>query len=131
MINPFEPSVFKAVFIAWPNSPGFNTSGSLIAWITGQILFFLKVRNEDERDNERRNKFFRDYIIASLQGDFETARHKLDRVLEMDAEDVDALFHLYQVLKASGDTSGAKKILKKCRDLDEEEKWKWELQETT
>jgi len=102
----------------------------VVIWGVAQGLFILRVRNEEEGDLERRQKLFREYVVASLRGDLETARHKLDKVLEMNRGDVDALFHLYQLLRSTGDEAGAKKILKKCRDLDEEGKWKWELQES-
>ena len=98
-------------------------------WITAQVLFILKVRGEEEVDLERRDRLFKNYIVAYLKNDLEEARHLLNRILDMDNEDVDALFHLYQLLKATGDVAGAGKVVKKCRDLDERDKWRWELQE--
>jgi hypothetical protein len=98
-------------------------------WITAQVLFVLKVRSEEEIDLERRDRLFKNYIIAYLKNDLDEARHLLNRILDMDNEDVDALFHLSQLLKLTGDKGGAGKLAKRCRDLDEDAKWKWELQE--
>jgi len=98
-------------------------------WITAQVLFILRVRSEQEIDFERRDRLFRNYIVAYLKNDLEEARHLLNRILDMNHEDVDALFHLHQLLKVTGDTAGAGKVMKKCRDLDEEKKWHWELKE--
>jgi hypothetical protein len=98
-------------------------------WIAAQALFILKVRSEEDVDFERRDRLFKNYITAYLKHDLEESRHLLNRILDMNNEDIDALFHLYQLLKTTGDESGAARVVKKCRDLDEEGKWKWELEE--
>ena len=99
-------------------------------WLATQGLFILKVRSEEQKDLEERNRLFRKFMIAMLKNDLENARRQLERILETDREDVDALFHLCQLLRATGDNEGAEKVLKRCRDFDEEGKWKWELVDT-
>ena len=102
----------------------------VVVWLATQALFILKVRGEEEKDFEKRSRLFRKFMIAMLKNDLEDARRQLERILEADREDVDALFHLHQLLKATGDNEGAGKMLKRCRDFDEKGKWKWELADT-
>ena len=72
-------------------------------------------------------KHFRTGLVHFLGRDYAAAAHEFRFVLNLDDEDVDALFYLGLSAKEMGNAPRSRRLLKKCQALDTSGKWKTEI----
>ena len=73
-------------------------------------------------------RLFRSALISYLRGENEEAEATLTAALKFDREDPDLYFHLGAVLRSMGEKERAKRAFRKCISVDDNEKWRWELE---
>lgn len=72
----------------------------------------------------------REALQDYLLGHWRQAEVRLERILELDHRDSDALMHLASLYVHTGRTSDAREALRRCLELEEgSRKWKWEIKE--
>ena len=77
--------------------------------------------------DERLDEVYSQALTAFLSGEHSKADELLKTALRIHNLDPDSLFLRGQVAAALGKKRRARRFLRKCRDFDEEGKWKWEI----
>ena len=88
-------------------------------------LYFV---DEDAAARER-DRLFSEAMVAYLQGDLNRAEETLHMMLKMDRDDPDGRFHLAMIYKEKGDSDKARRVLRRCRSVDDADKWAWETEQ--
>jgi tetratricopeptide (TPR) repeat protein len=88
-------------------------------WDISNIVY-LRYR---KRLQEKKKTILKQSIIYYLQNDLNSAKSELRKALKLDKDDVDTLYYLSRIERASGRTSKEKAILTKLSNLDLENKW--------
>ncbi|MFH0964457.1 MAG: hypothetical protein V2A58_10655 [Planctomycetota bacterium] len=98
-------------------------------WIVAIIDIARRVYFVDESATlKEKERLFREGVEAYLRGDFNRAEEALHALLRVDHDDPDGYFHLAMVFKEKGDLERARKALRRCRSVDDADKWAWEVQ---
>ncbi len=84
-------------------------------------------RDARASQGERLDEVYSRALTAFLSGEHAKADELLKTALSIDNLDPDSLFLRAQVAAALGKKRRARRFLRKCRDFDEEGKWKWEI----
>ena len=112
--------------------PAFSTvSLALLAgiWILSIVDISRRLYFVDENATAReKDRLFRESSEAYLKGDLNRAEEALGAMLKLDREDADGHFHLAMILKAKGETEKARRALRRCRSVDDSDKWGWEIE---
>ena len=87
----------------------------------GDFRFCKKAREE-------RDRCYRDGMIAMVRGDLGESERQFKRALKLDPWDVDAMLQLGTVYKSQGQTRRARRMFKRCRSRDLQNKWQAEIQ---
>lgn len=88
-------------------------------------LYFV---DEDAVARER-DRLFHEGVVAYLRGDLNRAEDTLHTMLKRDRDDADGWVQLAMVYKGKGDIVKARKALRRCRSIDDAEKWAWETEQ--
>lgn len=86
-------------------------------------------RRHPERFRQVNDELYREAIDQYLKGHWSEARWRLAKILGADRTDCDALIHLGTLHRHTGQPEEARRLLRRCRELDTEGKWRWEIQE--
>ncbi|MBI4834035.1 MAG: tetratricopeptide repeat protein [Planctomycetes bacterium] len=76
---------------------------------------------------EKKAPFFQKTIAYYLQNNFPEARKELKNILRLDRDDADALFYLGAIAHREGKYPAAIRFFHYCLQLDQTEKWRWEI----
>jgi tetratricopeptide (TPR) repeat protein len=81
-------------------------------------------------DRHRReiDRLYHEAMEAYLQGRWDDARKRIERVLAMDDADADALLQLGTILARTRQYGPAKRAFRQCLDQDGGDKWRWEVE---
>lgn len=82
-----------------------------------------------ERHRQEIDRLFRDALEAYLQGRWNEARSRIERILTIDETDADSLMHLGSVYIRMGQREHARRALRQCLELEGGSKWRWEIEQ--
>jgi tetratricopeptide (TPR) repeat protein len=75
------------------------------------------------------DRLYREAMDAYLQGRWQEARGRLERIVEMDEGDADALMQLGTLFVKSEQHALARRAFRQCLELEGGAKWRWEIQQ--
>lgn len=75
------------------------------------------------------DRLFREATESYLQGRWQEARQRFERVLEMDRGDADALMQLGTLFVRSEQPALARRAFRQCLEREGGAKWRWEIQQ--
>lgn len=112
----------------------FNASlaAGLSTWVYGVLdLWRLTFGTDREALRVERDRLLREGLQRYLKGEDRAAKERLERALALDVDRADACvrFHMAVVSRRLGDVRGARRMLDRCEDVDEDGKWRYEVQE--
>jgi hypothetical protein len=81
-----------------------------------------------ERHRGEIERLFRDAMEAYLQGRWNDARKRIERILTMDEADADALLQLGTIYARMGQPGLARRALRQCLELEGGSRWRWEIE---
>ena len=117
----------------WTDSFGAGWAGffaALAAWIwigaTGYTVWWIW-RCHPERHRADIDRLYREAAESYLQGRWNEARRRLERILMMDETDADALMQLGTLLIRIEQPSAARRAFRQCLELEAGSKWRWEI----
>jgi hypothetical protein len=79
------------------------------------------------RRPEEKEAWFKEGLRHYLRDEMPEALKAFARLTRWDRRDADAYFHLAMCYRALGRRKPARRALRRCRAVDEEEKWAWEV----
>jgi hypothetical protein len=82
-----------------------------------------------ERHRAEIDRLFREALQAYLQGHWNEARRRLERVLAIDETDADALMQLGTLFVRTEQPVLARRTFRQCLELEGGAKWRWEIQQ--
>lgn len=82
-----------------------------------------------ERHRAEIDRLYREAIESYLQGKWNEARRRLERVLTLDETDADALMQLGTLYVRTEQSTLARRAFRQCQELDGEGKWGWEIEQ--
>jgi tetratricopeptide (TPR) repeat protein len=98
------------------------------AWALGATIWWLW-RRHPEHFHAEIDILLREALQDYLQGRWQQAQARLERVLKLDESDCDALVHLATLYAHAGRTAEAREAFRRCLQLDGGGKWRWEIDE--
>jgi len=129
-------AVFR-VFVQWPEASVIGDQTFLLAAVAGfavwwwafldlfQALFgFRRTAPRSEVDQHLRQG-----TTHYLRGELQEAERELTLAAKLAPRDVDVRIHLARVYRDIGLKTKYRRLLRKCRSLDTEEKWAAEIEE--
>jgi hypothetical protein len=75
------------------------------------------------------DRLFRESTESYLQGQWDEARRRLERIVAMDDNDADALMRLGTLFVRSEQPTLARRAFRQCLELEGGAKWRWEIQQ--
>jgi hypothetical protein len=113
-------------------SPGWADFFATVAachWVAslGYTLWWIWLCHP-ERHRAEIDRLFREAIEAYLQGRWNEARRKFERILAMDETDADALMQLGTLFVRTEQPALARRAFRQCLELDGGGKWRWEIE---
>jgi len=75
------------------------------------------------------DRLFREATDAYLQGQWQEARRRFERIIEMDEGDADALMQLGTLFVRSEQPALARRAFRQCLEVEGGAKWRWEIQQ--
>ena len=125
------------IFVVWPEGSLFGDTTFLLAaaggfavWLWAfldlfRALFgFRRTAPRSEVDQHLRQG-----AAHYLRGELQDAERELALAAELAPRDVDVRIHLARVYRAVGQKGKYRRLLRKCRALDTDEKWAAEIEE--
>jgi tetratricopeptide (TPR) repeat protein len=118
----------EAVPAPWP---GFFSVAAVLCWgaAFGYTLWWAWLCHP-ERYRLEIDRLFRESQEMYLQGRWNEARKRLERILSMDETDADALMQLGMLFVRTEQTALARKSFRQCLELEAGVKWRWEIDRT-
>jgi len=101
----------------------------LIIWLASLYDVVRLARPDTVKVREAVKQHFRKGMAHFLSNKLADAEAEFTNVLKLDADDIDARYHLGLTLKAANEVKRARKTFRKCVDLDEEKKWTREIEQ--
>ena len=81
-----------------------------------------------ERHRQEIERLYREAVEAYLQGRWNEARRRIERILAMDDTDADALMQLAAIQVRTHQPESARRTYRQCLEQDGAGKWRWEIQ---
>jgi cytochrome c-type biogenesis protein CcmH/NrfG len=131
----FAASLNLAIMARWiwteAFAPGWAEFLALLALLTwtasvGYTLWWVWLCHP-ERHRREIDRLFRDAIEAYMQGRWNDARKRIERILAMDETDADALIQLGTIYLRLQQPSLARRAFRQCLELEGGAKWRWEI----
>jgi len=82
-----------------------------------------------ERHRAEIDRLFREATESYLQGRWNEARRRLERILTMDETDADALMQLGSLFVRTEQPALARRAFRQCLELEGGAKWRWEIRQ--
>lgn len=110
---------------------GFFTVLAGLSWLAGlgYTLWWVWLCHPD-RYRVEIDRLFRESQELYLQGKWNEARKRLERILSMDETDADTLMQLGMLFVRTDQNGLARKSFRQCLELERGAKWRWEIQQT-
>jgi len=112
-------------------SPAFSTFLGVLAagtWTAGLLYTLWWVwRCHPERYRAEIDRLFREANEQYLQGRWNEARRRLERILAMNVTDADALVQLGSLYLRTEQPEAARRAFRQCLELEAGAKWRWEI----
>ena len=113
-------------------SPGWSDLFAAFAvchWLAsaGYTLWWIWLCHP-ERHRVEIDRLYREATESYLQGRWNEARRRLERILTMDETDADALMQLGTLFVRTEQPVMARRAFRQCLELDGGAKWRWEIQ---
>jgi len=70
---------------------------------------------------------YREGLQEYIQGRWQEARERFERIVQTDSTDADALMQLGMIFTHTGQPVQARRAFRQCLELDREHKWRWEI----
>ena len=83
-----------------------------------------------ERHRAEIDRLFREAIESYLQGQWNEARRRYERILAMDETDADALMQLGTLYVRADQPGLARRAFRQCLELEGGAKWRWEIEQS-
>lgn len=111
-----------------PGWAGLFATLAVLAWLASFVYtIWWTWLCHPERHRQEIDRLFRDAIEAYLQGRWNEARKRLERILTIDETDADALMQLGSVYRRMEQPELARRAWRQCLELGEGSKWEWEI----
>jgi len=103
---------------------------ALLTWVSSlaYTLWWIWLCHP-ERHRLEIERLYRDALEAYLQGRWNDARRRLERILTMDENDADALLQLATLYVRMEQPTQARRAFRQCLELEGGTKWRWELEQ--
>ncbi len=103
---------------------------ALLTWLSGFAYTWWWVwLCHPERHRREIERLYRDALEAYLQGRWNDARRRLERILTMDDNDADALLQLGTLYLRIDQPRQARRAFRQCLELEGGTKWRWEIEQ--
>ena len=114
-----------------PGLAGFlrGPGGAVLGWrACGYTLWWVWLCHP-ERHRAEIDRLFREATESYLQGRWNEARRRFERILAMDETDADALMQLGTLFVRTEQPGLARRAFRQCLELEGGAKWRWEIQQ--
>lgn len=113
-----------------PGWPAFLAALAVCHWLgsLGYTLWWVGFHHP-ERHRAEIDRLFREATEYYLQGHWNEAKRRYDRILAMDETDADALMQLGTLYVRLDQPALARKTFRQCLELEGGAKWRWEIQQ--
>jgi tetratricopeptide (TPR) repeat protein len=110
--------------------PEFLSALVVCHWLTslGYTLWWIWLCHP-ERHRAEIDRLFREATEFYLQGHWNEARRRYERILSMDETDADALMQLGTLYVRVEQPALARRAFRQCLDLEGGVKWRWEIRQ--
>jgi len=111
-----------------PGWPEFFAALAAGAWLAslGYTLWWIWLCHP-ERHRLEIDRLYREATEAYLQGRWNEARRRFERILAMDETDADALMQLGTLFVRTEQPALARRAFRQCLELEGGAKWRWEI----
>jgi cytochrome c-type biogenesis protein CcmH/NrfG len=114
-------------------APGWSSFLAMVAvctWLTGlgYTLWWVWQCHPHAHTSEI-DTLFREAMESYLKGRFQEARQQLERIVDMDDGDADALMQLGTLFVRTEQPALARRAFRQCLERDGGSKWRWEIQQ--
>ncbi|MFO0951874.1 MAG: hypothetical protein U0835_12130 [Isosphaeraceae bacterium] len=112
-----------------PGWTGFFVALAVCSWLAslGYTLWWLWLCHPAGHKAEI-DRLYREAVEAYLRGHWNDARQRLERIVEMDDADADALMQLGTLFVRSEQPGLARRAFRQCLELEGGARWRWEIQ---
>lgn len=117
----------------WTDSfaPGWSQFFAALAAITwlsslGYTLWWIWLCHPEQHRPEI-DRLFREAIESYMQGRWNDARRRFERILAMDETDADALMQLGTLYVRTEQPALARRAFRQCLEMEGGAKWRWEI----
>jgi len=128
-------NVFLVSRFIWTEAFPVGFSGACLTlavcgWLggCGYTLWWVWSRHPEGHRPEI-DRLFRDATDSYLRGKYQEARRQLERIVEMDDNDADALMQLGTLFVRTEQPALARRTFRQCLELEGGAKWRWEIQQ--
>lgn len=114
-----------------PGWPEFFGTVAVCHWLAslGYTLWWIGLCHP-ERHRAEIDRLFREAMEAYLQGQWNEARRRYERILAMDETDADALMQLGTLYVRAEQPASARRAFRQCLELEGGAKWRWEIEQS-
>lgn len=111
-----------------PGWSSFFLTLAIATWLASSLytIWWVWLCHPDRHKAEI-DRLFRDALECYLQGRWNESRRKLERVLDLNENDVDALMQLGTLYARTHHPALARRAFRQCLDSDRHGKWRWEV----
>jgi hypothetical protein len=134
----FAAAVNLAIVTRWiwtesfaPGWANFFAAMAALHWLAsfGYTLWWIWLCHP-ERHRAEIDRLYREATESYLQGHWNEARRRIERILAIDETDADALMQLGTLYVRIEQPSLARRAFRQCLELDGGAKWRWEIRQT-
>ena len=113
-----------------PGWAGFFTALAVCSWVAsfGYTLWWVWLCHPSGHVAEI-DQLYREATESYLQGHWNEARRRFERIVAMDDNDADALMQLGTLFVRTEQPGMARRAFRQCLELDGGAKWRWEIQQ--
>jgi len=114
-----------------PGLAGLFAAVAVCVWLAsfGYTLGWVWLRHPSGHRTEI-DRLFREAADSYLQGQFQEARRRLERIVAMDESDADALMQLGTLFVRTEQPGMARRAFRRCLELEGGAKWRWEIRQS-
>ncbi len=114
-----------------PGWYAFFASVAVCSWLAslGYTLWWVWICHPAGHESEI-DSLYREATDSYLQGQFQEARWRFERIVAMNDHDADALMQLGTLFVRTDQPMLARRALRQCLELEGGAKWRWEVQQT-
>jgi len=109
---------------------GFFATLAVCSWLAslGYTLWWVWLCHPEGHRPEI-DRLFREATEAYLAGRFQESRRQLERIVEIDDGDADALMQLGTLFVRTEQPALARRAFRHCLELEGGSKWRWEIEQ--